>query len=579
MKHQQPNPTEMSLPDPEVATRLHDLVRDAIQSGKRELLLPSGEHRIQGAWLPERFCHVTNNDHGLKRILLDFEGAENLSVDGQGASLLFFGEVMPIRVGRSTGVTLRHLTIDWHRPFFTQATVKESGDGWITFLYDPSRYPLRVDGGRLIAHDGLGWQTEALWNLLPFDPARREVSSRRENWHLGRWHRASREGEDSIRIEAAFAENYPSGTPIVLMHGNRVAPGIWVEDSRDIVLRDITLHHAPAMGIVAQNSSDITLERICVAPSGDRLFSSWVDATHFNDCGGTTRLIDCDLRGQFDDACNIHSTFFRVVSHPAPRQARVQVVHPQRWGSSPLSAGSQVAFFRHRDMERLLVTRVLESRAINQEFCDITVEDDLPAEASALICSRFDTGSTIEVRGCRFGANRGRGLLINREHRTVVEGNHIHVSGRAIESLPDANYWWEGSPVQNLTIRGNTFEDCGYGPCGGDTIFLGPELPDGADPRQGALHQAGGEKKGVAQGVLRQVLIADNTVIRHRGRFLHAHGVDGLTVTGNQIIQSTRYPLAPEEPLVHLGEGVLNATIQDDLLSQKEKPSTETLQP
>lgn len=551
------------LPNPRHAADLHHRLQDALTGGAGALTLPPGEHLIHGGWLPERFCHVSNNDHGLKCILFDLEDAQNFVLDGGGARLTCFGTVLPIRVGHSDQVTIRNLTIDWWRPFFTQAVVTESGPGWLCFQVDGARYPLRVDGGRLIAHDGQGWQTDLLWNLLPFDAARREVCSPVENWHLSRFHRATSVTPDNFRLEAAFSECYAPGTPIVLMHGNRAAPAIWVEESNGVILQDVTIHHAPGMGVLAQLSRDVTIQRVRVEPSGDRLFSTWVDATHLVDCTGATRLLDCDLRGQFDDAANLHASFSLVVDRPTPRSARLQMIHPQRFGRNAATPDTGFAFYRRRDMARLLVTRVISAHAVNQELCAITVADDLPDEPGELIGGRFNPDSTVEVRGCRFGANRGRGLLINLEHHVRVEQNHMHVSGRAIESVPDANYWWEGSPVQDLTIRQNTFEDCGYGPCGSDLIFLGPELPDGADPRQGALRTHTDETAPeVSVPVIRNVSISDNTIIRHRGRLLHAHGVGGLNFTGNRVMDSTHYPVEPLETPIELGPGVCDARIE-----------------
>lgn len=553
------------MTDAHATAQLHRLIGDAIAAGRREVRLPPGIHRIDGSLLPERYGAVSNNDHGLKRVLFDVDGAEDFVLDGGGATLLCFGEVLPIRIGRSRNVTVRNLAIDWHRPFFSQAVVTESGAGWLQFEFDPERYPLRVDGGRLIARDGRGWQTDVLWNLLPFHAERREVSTRIENWHLSRWHRARPWDANSIRLEANFIETYAPGTPIVLMHGNRVAPGVWIEQSAGVTLQDVTIHHAPGMGVIAQLSRDVTLERLKVAPSGDRLFSTWVDAAHLVDCAGATRLLACELSGQFDDAVNIHSRFSLVVERVSAREALIRSVHPQQAGSNAAVPGAPLAFYRRDDMVRLRVTRVTAARTVNREFLCITVEDDLPPCGGDLICARYEPESAVEVRGCRFGANRGRGVLVNVEHHCVIEQNHFHVSGRAIESAPDANYWWEGSPVQDLAIRNNVFEDCGFGPCGDDLVHLGPELPDGSDPRAGAIRTAaaGGPPPALAP-VLRRVRFEGNTIIRHRGRLLHAHAVDGLIVADNRVQSSTRYPVVAVDRQVDLGPGVANATIRMD---------------
>ncbi len=549
----------------ELAAHLCAGLGESIRSKAPVFRLPQGIHEVAGGHLPERYCHTSNNDQGLKRILFDIEGAENLVLEGAGSTLMMSGEVIPIRVGNSRSITLRNLTIDWRRPAYTQAVVEHSELGCIEFSYDPSLYPLGVDRGRLIARDGEGWQTDFLWNLLPYHPHRREVSSKNENWQISRWHRATTPAEGRIRIEADFREIYAPGTPIVLMHGNRVAPGIWVEESCGVTLENVIIHHAPAMGVLAQCSRDVSLRQVRVEPSGDRLFSTWVDAVHFVECHGHTLIEGCRLSGQFDDAVNIHAAFYKIVSHSAGRSMRVQTIHPQRFGPCGIKSGDGVAIYRRATMQRIAVGRAASVVPLNQEFHDIELAEAIPLENDCII-RRYEPGSAnrIEITHNNFGANRGRGILINMEHPTLIEGNHFHVSGRAIESIPDANYWWEAGPFEELVVRGNTFEDCNYGPCGDTLIHVGPELPDGSDPRKGAFHQSQGESLAVlpTEPVLKNLIIEKNTIIRHSSSLLFAQSVDGLVFEGNTITDSTAYPMRDTGPAIQLGSQVRNSRVQ-----------------
>lgn len=491
-----------------------------------------------GALLPERFCHVSNNDHGLKRILFDIEGSSDFTLDGGGTRLTFIGEVLPIRIGRSKNITIKNLAIDWLRPFFSQGEITGGGDGWITVFVDPARYPMRADRGRLVAFDGRGWQTDFLWNMLPFDPVRREVSSRHENWHLSRWHRATALEPGHFRIEAGFRESFPAGTPVVFMHGNRVAPAIFIEESEGVSVENVTIHHAPGMAVVAQLSRDVSLRGVRIVPSGDRLFSAWVDGIHLVDCEGTTSIQQCEVRGQFDDAVNIHGNFSRVCSIPGPRSLRIQTVHPQRFGRNAATVGSGLAVYRHATLERLLVTRVEDCRALNQEFCDIRLADPVPGDCGPLVVSRHNPDGAVDIRGCAFGANRGRGCLLNIEHKIIVEDCFFHVSGHAIESVPDANYWWEGPPVRDLTIRRNHFEKCGFGPCGSSLIKAGVELPDGADPRSGALREPAAstpQNREPTRPILGSITISDNTIRHDAGKVFDILFAEHLQIRDNQL--------------------------------------------
>ena len=526
---------------------LYRRIRRAVAAGDAVVHLPGGRHEIDPALLPQVFCHVSNNDHGLKRILCDLDGASDLILDGSGCELVFLGPAIPVRVSNARGVQVRNLTIDWQRPAFTQGVVSDSDNGMLQFTFDSERYPLRVQSGRLVAHDERGWQTTDLWNALPFTDAG-EVATPHENWHLSYTHQAEVIDHSQVRLRAAFPEVYQPGTTVVLMHGKREAPGIWIADSAQVMIEDCTLHHALGMGVVAQTSRDVIIQRVRVAPSGERYFSTWVDATHHVDCQGHTQLLDCNLRGQFDDASNIHNSFSRVIATKTTNEALLQLVHPQQFGPSPAQPGQTIGWYDRQTLTLLDTTTVTYCEHLNEEWSRITVPDTIPDQCE-VVCSLYDPRGKVTVRGNAFGANRGRGILINVEQEAVVEDNHMHVSGIAVESVPDANYWWEGTPLTRLTVRNNIFDRCGWGPCGADTIHMEPELPDGSDPRRGALRDTTDARAAVSRAALGKVTISNNTVRQPQGAFVHAAGIEDLSVTGNRL----------EE-----GEGVIRSVDADD---------------
>jgi len=76
------------------------------------------------------------------------------------------------------------------------------------------------------------------------------------------------------------------GTIFAARTGYRPQPAIFVNGGQDIRLDDITIHFAEGMGLLAQRSEDIHLERFSVElrPKGGRYFTTQADATHFVAC-------------------------------------------------------------------------------------------------------------------------------------------------------------------------------------------------------------------------------------------------------------------------------------------------------
>src|SRR5688500_15803601 len=84
------------------------LINDAIVAKQAKVVIPAGEHRIQPLD-PKGPAHLV------------FEGAQNLEIAGEGATLLFTDpEKNGIYFNRCNGLTLRGFKIDYEPLPFTQ---------------------------------------------------------------------------------------------------------------------------------------------------------------------------------------------------------------------------------------------------------------------------------------------------------------------------------------------------------------------------------------------------------------------------------------------------------------------------
>lgn len=539
-------PHTRSDPD-RTALELHRLVRDAVARRERLVVLPAGVHRVAGGLLPDRWCDISNHDSGWKRVLFDLDGARDLVIDGAGCRIVVEDATLPLRLARSTRVTVRGLTIDWARPGYSEAEVLASGPGSVELAATPG---LAADRGRLRATGAQGWPGDHLWCAVAFDAARREpLPGAAEHWHLERQHRATGLPGGRIRLDAAWGAGAPpAGSTLVLMHGDRVAPAIAIDGCTTTVIEDVTVHHALGMGVIAQTSRDITLRRFrCVPPPG-RLTSSWVDATHFADCDGDLRLLECDLGGMFDDGSNIHGAFRRVVARPEPDLLWLRAEHPQQEGIAYARPGDRLALHAASTLARVAEAEVRSVEPINRRVQALRLSRpiDVAADSGSLVAMRYAPDTLVEVRGCRIAPVRGRGLLLQVPGRIVVEDNRFHTSGNAIVALCDATYWYESGPVEDLLVRGNVFDACAYGPCGADLVQVLPESASG----------------GFAAPVMGRVHVVDNEIRRASSSLLRARAVADLAFDGNRIAWHEGYPRRDAGPAVQLGEQIGLARIQ-----------------
>ena len=75
----------------------------------------------------------------------------------------------------------------------------------------------------------------------------------------------------------------------------RYNPAFTLSDCSGVTLRDVNIYHCGGMGVIAQRSRDIELNRVSVvpAPGKGRMISITADATHYVNCAGYIRMLDC----------------------------------------------------------------------------------------------------------------------------------------------------------------------------------------------------------------------------------------------------------------------------------------------
>ena len=149
-------------------------------------------------------------------------------------------------------------------------------------------------------------------------------------------------------------------------------------------------------------------------------------------------------------------------------------------------------------------------------------EDFIEGDAVADISSCPD----VLIKGCKFGNNRARGLLIGSKGKVLIEGNYFHVPGSAILFEGDGNYWYEQSGVKDVTIRNNIFENCLYGSStwGSAYIAVGSGIPEKESSR---YHSS--------------ITIEDNLFRTYDPRIVNLYCVDGVVIRNNKVEMNDEY--------------------------------------
>ena len=441
---------------------LRAALEDCARLRASELILPGGTLPLKPDGAFERYEYISNNDPSMKRIAFLLEGMKDFTVRGNGTRLLFSGFMSAFSLEGCERIRVENLSIDYERPFVSEGRIVAAGDGWFEFRF-PDDYRVDLHDGSLRFRDAAG-KTYPYSSLLEFDTERKEVAYHANDyWIWGQSYPAVKTAEGNWRLYRKDFGTAQIGNTMLFGATARWNPAFTLLDCAGFTLADVAINHCGGMGVIAQSSRDITLERVRVEPAegSGRIVSISADATHFVNCKGAIRMIDCVFRNQKDDATNIHGWYMSIERRLADDRVLLRWRNSGQYGVRFLRPGMQIEVVDNRTMESYARVKIAQVRYLNAEYAEVRLAGRLPERVQpGHVVAEDGEYPDVEIRGCYIGNNRARGLLLGSRGRIVVEGCTFHTPGAAILFEGDGNYWYEQSGVRDVVIRDNVFDNC-----------------------------------------------------------------------------------------------------------------------
>ena len=515
------------------------------------LKIPTGEWHLFPDHAFEQNLAVANNDPGIKRVIFPIDGFDGFTLAAAGAKFVCHGSMIPISAENSKNVTLKGFSIDWERPFSLQGQVVAVHPEMNAFdlkLHPEVCYEMR--GSRFIFREKpspapttwkewappvtatLAWEHNLQWNMW-FQGGTRQPVPDEFLYAMEPDPRVEELAPHLIRIFES-TEVMPKPGMVLIISGmldpNRTSPAIRVSGCKDILLEDVTVHHAGGMGLIGQRSENFTLRRYqVVLPEGkDRYVTTTADATHFNGCRGDILIEDCLFENMLDDATNVHGCFVRVEKVEG-NTLTCQRVHSQQRGLVIADAGDEIRFVTSADLQGYGDAKVLCVRDLNSDRFEMTV-DHLPEGGIRPLSGLYNLSwqANLTFRNSIVRNHRARTMLIATSGKVLVEGNKFQNSSMAgIQMEGDNGFWWESGPTRNAVIRKNTFTNGA-----GAVLRMSAEVDAKLYPK--ANYHGG-------------IIFEDNLIETYHGKIVEGQAIDGL-IFRNNIIRMTDFapPYLPE---------------------------------
>jgi hypothetical protein len=498
---------------------LQAFINGQLQAGKRSVIVPPGCYRVK----PKHGRH------------LFFRELADVEVIADGVEMICTETTRAMVFENCRNVHVKGITIDYQPLAFTEAriTALPPDKSWAEFEIIPG-YP----------EDTFEQRIEI------FDPATGELRRTDAGWvktfqALGP-HRYRIAKQPSYRYRPQWDTEQVGDILVTTNHFPATAGGHAIESSgcAGLKLEDVTLYASPSFGFVEHACDGSTYLRCKIdrRPAADdlvqrgfpRMRSLAADAFHSVQAQQGPAILECTARFQGDDCVNIHGSYhfvmasggrkLRVVAAgrmtiqpgdpveflpfdgPRPPDAVAVKVEPD----APLS-DAEKAFFQKVSLYPPNKQRLLGGQA--QAF-QVTLDHQATLPMGSAICSGNRSGNGFIVKGCDFGYNRSRGILIKASRGQVVDNKITHGWMAAVLVAPE--YWWsESSSSSDVVIAGNVITGC----------------------RRAAIEiiAPGGNGRPLPAGAHRNISILRNTITASAWPNIFVTSTTGLVIKDNRL--------------------------------------------
>lgn len=388
---------------------------------------------------------------------VSLKGQSGTTILADGATLLVDGFMEPLSLKDCENITVKGLTIDHKRKPYSMGVIESV------------HWHCRTKGtGSFIVRFGNEYSTNENMPMprrMLYDPyASRCV-------HYGEWGVTKREylGDNRWKFTFKDVRWELKGLELYIWHTFHSRPAVLIENAKNTVLENITIHSQPGMGVVAHRSENIRINRMRVVPSAGTHMSTNTDAVHITSCKGLVRIENSVFDGQGDDSLNIH-TYYHSIEKADGCACETVLRAPTGTHSQTADYPDAGDILELTDMQSLSCIdtyRVIAcTRTEDPWRSKLLLDKPLPEVHENLTLVNATQMPKLEYIGNYCRSHLARSILVKIKDARVENNTVMDVVGTGIYVAAEA-WWYEGlCTTENIVVRGNRIVSCGRDPQG-----------------------------------------------------------------------------------------------------------------
>lgn len=311
-------------------------------------------------------------------------------------------------------------------------------------------------------------------------------------------------------------DSYANGEIYLLRHHVYDGNAFNIYETSNITFSDIKLYAVAGMGWLIERRSERFQLLDCVIgldpehPTDNRV-SATADGVHIANTNGKFKISGCDFSFMGDDDVNVHDNIAMVTDKPDEETVEIYT------NTNNFIAGDTAIFsdksFNDLEFSATVVSVNGNKLTLDKKLPDTVVKDCIVSNGS------IDSGNYV-ISENYFHENRARGLLLQSDNGLCENNRFYKTMANPIKVIMDisSGLWLEGTGVNGLVIRNNSFVECNVAEWGAQII-----ISTNIDDRR------------TDSTLFYNITIEGNSFENFYGKLIDASNVSNLKISSNKI--------------------------------------------
>ena len=404
----------------------------------------------------------------------------DVTLDFGGATLYLRDDtIQPFVLDGCRNVTIKNVVVEYERSMMDEMDIVDVKDGEIWFKQTEKQkkhFPLKVENGNLIPVAGNREYADAMKEPHFFNLYDKETGLSRsmclvrigtelpyipwETYPFYSFELVAEQRGEYIVMTGNIPPNVMADVTCAQCHAARDLNSCFIIRSQNTRLENFRILNGAGMGILGMYSENITLDglKLFCDERSHGIATNAADAVHLISCFGKIEIVNSVFESMKDDAINVHGNYYTAKKVEdgviyAKLNTDIQANPGVNAHYKMFGEGDRIAVYRRNttlEKQRLII----ESIEVIDDFnVVLRVKGDTSSIEDGDSIENLSIQADIHIQNCRFGKALTH-LRLQTRGKVLIEDCECALK---ILLSGDKNYWYEGSPINDLTIKNCRF--------------------------------------------------------------------------------------------------------------------------